>query len=120
MIFTTRNLLKDILNAMNKTHPPQPGISHISELLGRIMADCRRPANDEMQQIQGTWEQMLSQSITRHAKPAALEKETLIIHVGSSTITQQLRFQTRAIIEQINRQMGYERVKDIRFKISNT
>lgn len=105
---------------MNKNRPSQPGISHISELLHQIMAACRRPDNGEMHQIQRIWDEMLSQSITRHARPAALEKGTLIIHVASSTITQQLRFQTREIIRQINQQMGHERIKDIRFKISST
>jgi hypothetical protein len=105
---------------MNKNRPSRPEISHIKDLLHQIMAGCRRPGNDEIHQIQRIWNEILGQSITRHARPVALEKGILIIHVGSSTITQQLRYHVRTIIRQINQQMEHELVMDLRFKISST
>lgn len=107
------------MSKMNKNRPSQPEISHIKELLHQIMTGVRRPGNDDIHQIQRIWDEMLGQSITRHARPVALEKGILIIHVDSSTITQQLRFQVKMMIRQINQQMGHERVMDLRFKISN-
>ena len=111
---TTSNMSK-----MNKNRPSQPEISHIKELLHQIMTGVRRPDNDDIHQIQRIWDDMLGQSITRHARPVALEKGILIIHVDSSTITQQLRFQVKMMIRQINQRIGHERVMDLRFKISN-
>jgi predicted nucleic acid-binding Zn ribbon protein len=107
------------MSKMNKNRPSQPEISHIKELLHQIMTGVRRPGNDDIHQIQRIWDEMLGQSIARHARPVALEKGILIIHVDSSTITQQLRFQVKMMIRQINQQMGHERVMDLRFKISN-
>lgn len=105
---------------MNTDRPTQPEISHIKDLLHKIMAGCRRPGNEEIHQIKQVWNEILHEPLARHASPTALENGTLIIHVGSSTITQQLRFQAKAIIREINRRLGQDRVRDIRFKISST
>jgi predicted nucleic acid-binding Zn ribbon protein len=105
---------------MNADRPAHPEIAHVKDLLQKIMAGCRRPDNQEMERIREVWNEFLHEPLTRHASPTALENGALIVHAGSSIIIQQLRFQAKTIIREINRRMGQDRIREIRFKISNT
>lgn len=104
---------------MNTDRPAHPEIAHIKDLLQKIMAGCRRPDNREMERIRQVWNEILHEPLTRHASPTALENSALIVHADSSILIQQLRFQAKTIIREINRHMGQDRVKEIRFKISS-
>jgi hypothetical protein len=107
----------NIVEQMKANRPRQNEYAHIGDVLSRIMAGCRRPDTSEINRIQRIWDESLDDAIRRHASPGPLEKGILTILVDSSIIIQQLRFQTPAIIGEINRQLGQDRINEIRFKI---
>ncbi len=115
-LFTNASTIVAPMNA-NPLKPKE--YVHIGDVLSRIMAGCRRPDNSEINRIQRIWNEFFDDAIVRHASPGTLEKGILTILVDSSIIIQQLRFQARAIIDEINRQMGQGRINEIRFKIRN-
>ncbi|MBS3810198.1 MAG: DUF721 domain-containing protein [Desulfobacterales bacterium] len=91
--------------------------SHISEVLSSVVARVRRESDSELSRIQQIWLQVLDPVITENSRPVALKNDILLVHVASSTVTQQLRFLTSDIIEQLNRTLGKDRIGKIQYKV---
>ena len=102
---------------MTNQRPPNERFTHISEVLSRVVGQIRRETDTELSRIQQIWQQVLDPVIAENSRPAALKNDILLVHVASSTVTQQLRFLTPDIIEQLNRVLGDERIGKIQYKV---
>lgn len=102
---------------MANQRPPNERFIHISEVLSRVVGQIRRETDTELSRIQQIWQQVLDPVIAENSRPAALKNDILLVHVASSTVTQQLRFLTPDIIEQLNRVLGDERIGKIQYKV---
>lgn len=91
--------------------------THIGDLLPGIVKSMRRETDTELARIRDIWNQVLEPDIAEHAQPAALKDDTLLVHVASPTLTQQLRFLTPDIMDQLNRVIGDRRINQIKYKV---
>ncbi len=91
--------------------------SHISDVLSGLVGQLRRESHSDLYRIQQIWQSVLDPVIYENSRPAALKNDVLLVNVASSTVTQQMRFITPQVIEQINRVMGEGRISRIKYKI---
>lgn len=102
---------------MGMSRKKRSEFSHIREVLTQILQDVRKESNSDLSRIREIWNGVLDPVITGNAQPAALKADILLVHVRSTTVTHQLRFVTAEIIDQINRVIGDERIRQIKYKI---
>jgi predicted nucleic acid-binding Zn ribbon protein len=91
--------------------------SHISEVLADLVKQMRRESQSDLDRIRQIWQSVLDPVIAENSRPEALKNNELLVNVASSTITQQMRFLTHDVTEQINRVMGEGRIGRIRYKV---
>ncbi|MFW6284544.1 MAG: DUF721 domain-containing protein [Desulfosalsimonas sp.] len=104
-------------NTMSRPRYRNDQFSHISDVLSALVGQLRRESHSDLYRIQQIWNSVLDPVIAENSRPAALKNDILLVHVASSTVTQQMRFITPQIIEQINRGMGDDRISRIQYKI---
>lgn len=89
---------------------------HIKDVLTAILRNCRTETNAELAEIRKIWNAILDQTISDNAQPTALKGNVLLVTVKSSTLTHQLRFLSRDIIQAINRLTDHRRITEIKMK----
>lgn len=80
------------------------------------MRNFRKNADMELSQIWTHWDRVVGEVVAEHAQPAAFKGHILVVHVISSTWIHQLRFDKDEMILKLNRALGKELVKEIKFK----
>jgi len=65
----------------------------------------------------GVWEKAVGETIAQQAQPAFMRGGTLFVKCASSAWMQQLQFMKGQICEQLNRLLGKDVIKDIRFQM---
>ncbi|MFO7752132.1 MAG: DUF721 domain-containing protein [Desulfobacteraceae bacterium] len=91
---------------------------HIGSILEKALSEYRPAGDMEMTGIWEHWDEAVGPAVSGNAKPGAFNKGTLIVNVSSSVWMQQLRFLEKDIRSKLNRLLGKELVKSIRFKIA--
>jgi predicted nucleic acid-binding Zn ribbon protein len=67
--------------------------------------------------VWGVWDQAVGETVAQQAQPTFVRAGTLFVKCSSSAWMQQLHFMKGTIREELNRLVGREVVKDIRFQI---
>jgi predicted nucleic acid-binding Zn ribbon protein len=67
--------------------------------------------------VWGVWDQAVGETVAQQAQPAFVRGGTLFVKCSSSAWMQQLQFMKVTIREELNRLLGKEVIKDIRFQI---
>jgi len=65
----------------------------------------------------GVWEKAMGETIAQQAQPAFMRGGVLFVKCSSSAWMQQLQFMKGKMCEQLNRLLGKEVIKDIRFQM---
>ncbi len=89
--------------------------AHISEMLSGIINSIRREAPTDLSRIRDEWDRVVDPAIAPFARPEALRNETLLVKVASAAVIHRLRFMTPDLIAEINRNMGEDRITEIRY-----
>lgn len=67
--------------------------------------------------VWGVWDQAVGETVAQQAQPTFVRGDTLIVKCSSSAWMQQLQFMKGTICKELNRLLGKEVVKDIRFQM---
>ena len=101
---------------MNKKRPPSE-FTHIKDLITKIIDHCRVSENTELNEIRKIWKHCVGNTVADHAMPAFICNGSLTVFAKSPTLMQQLRYQSKDIIRQMNYALGENRISEIKFKI---
>lgn len=102
---------------MTHTKYNKENFSHIGDVLSELIRQVRRESDSELDSIRELWQHGLDPEISENSRPEALKNDILLVNVASSTVTQQLRFLTPDIMEQLNRALGDNRIGRIQYKV---
>jgi hypothetical protein len=102
---------------MSKHITKRKDFFQIGEILKDSMRTLRRPADTQMLKIWDCWENVIPSPVSENARPAAFRDSELIVHVGSSTWIQHLQFHKQDLIARLNKALGTDTIKTIKFKI---
>ena len=67
--------------------------------------------------VWGVWDQAVGETVAQQAQPTFVRGGTLFVKCSSSTWMQQLQFMKGTICKELNRLLGKEVIKEIRFQI---
>ena len=95
--------------------------SHEPTRLGTVLKDTLRDAqfsiDMDLFSIWTQWTDLMGPVVARHAHPEAIRGSLLLINVSSAPWLQELQFLKTDIVHKLNRALGKETIKDIRFQI---
>lgn len=91
--------------------------TNLGDVLDKIIPQYRPATDQYLLRVWDLWEQAVGADIASHARPAAVKAHTLLVHVSNSTWLHHLRFQERDMMVKLNRALGREEIRCIRFKI---
>lgn len=91
--------------------------THISSIIDTVLPRDRRESNAQMAGIREIWNRVLPAEITENAQPESLKHDALLVHVASSPVSQQLRFFTEEIKQQLNAPSQARPIRSIKFKV---
>ena len=92
--------------------------SHIGDILQQTLQTCRRETNEYLVQVDSCWPELVGETLSEHSRPVAMKGKLLLVHVNSSVWLHEMRFIKSDLIDKINRLLGQQRVKDIKFKVA--
>ena len=90
---------------------------HISDILSSALGKYRPARDTQMTRIWDIWDKAVGKPIAMNAKPDSFKDGILIVNVSSSAWIHQLKFLEKEMILTINKQLGHQLVKQLRFKI---
>lgn len=93
------------------------GFEHIGAILKNLLTDSRKNADAQLMQIWQLWDEVVGSVVAENAQPEAFKGTLLLVRVASSPWAQQLQFMKKDIIDKVNRALGKELVREIRFKV---
>ncbi len=94
-------------------------LTHIKAILDTTLNNFRAASDLEMTMIWDMWDRVVGEVIAENAKPGAFRDGVLIINVSSSVWLQQLGFLKHDMQKNLNRAIGKNIIKQIRFKIAS-
>ena len=97
----------------NRSHEFEP----IGRVLEKAIRTYRKSSDLELTQIWEHWDRIVGDVIAENAQPAAFKGQILMVHVISSNWIHQLHFVKDEMILKLNKALGKELVKEIKFKI---
>ena len=92
---------------------------HISDILNSALGKYRPAKDTQMTRIWDVWDTAVGKAIAMNAKPDSFKDGILFVNVSSSSWIHQLKFLEKEMILNINRELGREAIKKLRFKIGN-
>jgi predicted nucleic acid-binding Zn ribbon protein len=102
---------------MSRRRKNSKGFVHVGRVLEDLLKTPGVASNTRLSRIWNVWADAVGGHIAANATPAAVKGRLLIVHAESSAWIQQLHFLKQEIIIKINRTLGEDLVKDIKFKI---
>jgi len=90
---------------------------HIGSVVNSVFRAARSGADADMMEVWNIWQDALGSAVAENARPAVFKGNLLVVHVSSSPWMQQLQFLKAEMIAKLNRALGQELIKEIKFKI---
>lgn len=89
----------------------------LGDLIHQLMHQHRPASAKHLTRILDIWEIAVGDSISRNAKPGALNGHVLVVTVTNSTWLHQLRFMKADMLVKLNQRLETGKLTDIKFKI---
>lgn len=100
-----------------RRRPPQTKIQKLGDVLQHILKDRNILSSSEKQRLQEIWTKAVGPQIAAQSSPDRQKKGILYVRVFSPVWMQQLHFLKGEIIENINRHMEKDFIKNIFFSV---
>lgn len=88
----------------------------LGEVIRAFLKSCRLEDKVRETRILSSWEHIMGKNIARYTSRLELKKGTLIIHLNSSTLRNELSMAKSKIIDMINAEAGEQVVDKIIFR----
>lgn len=91
--------------------------AHIGEILSKSLGALSGRADLELLSLWETWTEAVGEEVARHTRPKAFKGTLLLVTVDSSVWIHHLTMMKDEIMARINKQLGEETLREIRFSI---
>lgn len=87
---------------------------NIKDVIGEIFTNDKRLSNNyNSYTTDAVWRQTFGDLISRYTTSVKLNKGTLTVYITSSALKQELHMNKEQIIERMNQNMKYKKIKEI-------
>ncbi|WP_300667405.1 DUF721 domain-containing protein [Desulfoluna sp.] len=93
--------------------------SHIGDILTKNIGALAGRADLELLSLWETWTEAVGEEVARHTRPKAFRGTLLLVTVDSSVWIHHLSMMKHEIMARINKQLGEETLREIRFSIGH-
>ena len=90
----------------------------VGQVLSRLMRTLGLGAELEGWRAVEEWPRVVGARVGRHSRAVSFRNGALLVEVDGSAWMHELSFLKRDLIQKINRHLGMERVREVRFIIS--
>ena len=90
----------------------------IADVVSRLLARRGYAQVESVERLQKTWSGIVGVKLAEHSRPAGLKRGVLEIIVRSSVTLQELTFQKRQLLRELQRSESGEQVRDLRFRVA--
>ena len=92
---------------------------HISDVLSKSLGSLGGRADLELLTLWETWTEAVGEEVAQHTRPKAFKGTLLLVTVDSSVWIHHLTMMKDEIIARINKKLGEETLREIRFSIGH-
>ena len=92
---------------------------HISDVLSKSLGALGGRSDLELLTLWETWTEAVGEEVAKHTRPKAFKDTLLLVTVDSSVWIHHLTMMKDEIIARINRKLGDETLREIRFSIGH-
>lgn len=93
------------------------GFVRIGSVINKALKTYRYQSDEELAKIWGLWNSVVGEGIAGNAQPGAIKGRLLVVNVSSSIWMQQLQYNKKEMLKEINDALGKKLVDEIKFKI---
>lgn len=90
-----------------------------ADILGRLMARKGYAQTESANEMEEVWNQIVGPKWQTKTKIGNVSRGTLEVFVVSSAVNQQMGFQKRKILKEIQKRLPQNKIKDLHFRIGN-
>ena len=101
---------------MNHKKINNKNIFKLGDFLTDTLAQYSISYNSFILKVWDIWEEALGDFISSHTKPEAFKNGLLIVNVDNPAMMQQLHFLKKEVISKLNKAIGKDEIKNIKFK----
>lgn len=95
------------------------GPQKIGDVLANVMARRGYGNQQSSEELEATWQRAAGQKLADVSRPGSLRRGTLEIVVKNSLALQELAFQQKRILRDLNTIYPPEKIKELRFRVGN-
>ncbi len=88
----------------------------IKGILDNVIGGIETKARGKKEKILNAWQGIVGEKAATHSRPASIRQKVLTIEVDSSTWFYSLSLKKNSILKDINKELGEDKIKDIRFR----
>ncbi|MFA4991353.1 MAG: DUF721 domain-containing protein [Candidatus Omnitrophota bacterium] len=100
---------------MTKQKKQKP--EEIKKVIDSVIKKLEKKGRGTREEIRDIWGRAAGKAALEHARPVNLKQKVLIVEVDSSTWLYALNLKKKNIINEIKKQVGQDKIEDIRLKI---
>jgi len=90
-----------------------------ADILGRLMARKGYAQTESANELEEVWNQVVGLKWQTKTKVGNISRGVLEVFVASSMVNQQIGFQKRKILKEIQTRLPKNKIKDLHFRIGN-
>lgn len=91
----------------------------LKSVVNRVMARKGYGQQQTSNQVQDAWLQIVPQGLGAMTRVAQVRRGVLEVYVSNSMVLQQLEFQKRELLKQLQNQLTETAIRGLRFKLGN-
>jgi hypothetical protein len=90
-----------------------------AQILGQLMARKGYAQTESVAELESAWNRIAGPKWNTKTKVGVIRRGVLEIMVSNSTVHQQLEFEKRKLLTELQQQLPKNKLKDLRFRIGN-
>ena len=98
----------------------QGELQKIEQVIGSLKAECKLTNKDREFQALRRWPEIVGDRIAENTKPLYITENSVYVMAKGSVWCQELSYIKSKIIKEINETMGFDAIKDVRYRVEDT
>ncbi|MBU1130506.1 DUF721 domain-containing protein [Patescibacteria group bacterium] len=91
----------------------------IKKILDKLIGKIGKKGPGKKDRILAAWKKAVGEKAAGHSRPVSIKRKVLMIEIDSSTWMYELNLKKDHILRDVRKQLGEDKVKDLRFRMGD-